>query len=96
MHKWSFRSCHAIKLVDNTAKVSELVEKGVVIQGIFTTVSTFTNLATQVMISKVPPFRNMSLLKELSWYGQLVSPSGWSLWATSHQSQSTLFVTVER
>ncbi|CAF92714.1 unnamed protein product, partial [Tetraodon nigroviridis] len=61
--------------VESTAKVGELVEKGVVIQDAFTTVSPLTNPATKVMISNVPPFiRNEALSKELSRYGQLVSP----------------------
>lgn len=50
--------------VDSTAEVSELVEKGVVIKDAFTTVSP-------------PPHRfinNESLVKELSQYGQMVSP----------------------
>ena len=53
-----------IVFVDNTAKVSELVEKGVVIQDTFTTVSPLTNPAMKVMISNAPPFiKNESLVK---------------------------------
>lgn len=62
--------------VDRMTKVSKLVEKGVVIQDTFTTVSPLGNPATKVMISNVPSFiRNESLVKELSQYGQLVSPN---------------------
>ncbi|CAF94292.1 unnamed protein product [Tetraodon nigroviridis] len=61
--------------VDSTAKVSELVEKGVVIQETFTTVSPLTNPATKVMISNAPPFIiNETWSKEQSHYGQLVAP----------------------
>lgn len=45
-----------VMFLDSRAKVSELVEKGVVIQNTFTTVSPLTNPATTVMISNAPPF----------------------------------------
>lgn len=61
--------------VDSTAKISKLVEKGVVIQDTFTTISPLSNPATKVMISNaLPVIKNKSLVKEQSWYGQLVSP----------------------
>ena len=62
--------------MDSTAKICELVEKGGVIQDTFPSVSPLTNLkAKKVMISNAPLFiKNESLVKELSQYGQLVSP----------------------
>lgn len=50
----SWESGVIVLFVDSTAKVSKLVEKGVVIQDTFTTVSPLTNPATKVMISKAP------------------------------------------
>lgn len=48
--------------VDTMAKVSELVDKGVVIQDTFTSVSPLSNPANKVMISNAPPF-----IKTISW-----------------------------
>lgn len=60
--------------VDSMAKVSELVEKGVVLLNTFTPVSPLTNLATNVKISNVTPFiRNEAMEGELSRFDQLVS-----------------------
>lgn len=56
-----------IMFLDLTAKVSEVVEKGVIIHDIFMPVSPLANLAAKMVIS------NMSTI-ELSWFGQLVSP----------------------
>lgn len=61
-----------VMFLDSTAKVSELVEKGVVIQETF---SRLINPATKAMTSNAPPFiKTESLVRELSRYGQLVSP----------------------
>ena len=60
--------------LDATAKVSEVVEQGVVIQGTFTPVLPLVSPAAKVVISNAPPFiKNEDLTKELSRYGQLVS-----------------------
>lgn len=53
-----------IKFVDSTAKVSKLVEKGVVIQDTLTTVSPLTNPATKVIISNAPPFIRKQFVRE--------------------------------
>ena len=63
-----------VMFLDNTAKVTEVVEKGVVIHDTFNPVLPLVNPATRVMISNAPPFiKNETLVKELSRYGQIVS-----------------------
>ena len=63
-----------VMFLDNTAKVSEVVETGVVIHDTFNPVLPLVNPATRVMISNAPPFiKNETLAKELSRYGQIVS-----------------------
>lgn len=65
--------------LDLTAKVSEVVEKGVIIHDIFMPVSPLANLAAKVVIS------NMSAI-ELSWFGQLVSPITMFTWVQIGQT----------
>ena len=60
-----------VLFLDSMAKVSEVVEKGVVIHGTFTPVSPLVNQATKNTISNAPPFIKNELLSK---YGQLVSP----------------------
>ena len=63
-----------VMFLDSTAKVSEVVEKGVVIHDTFNPVLPLVNPATRVMISNAPPFiKNDTLIMELSRYGQIVS-----------------------
>ena len=64
-----------VLFLDSTAKVCEVVVKGVVIHNTFTPVSSLLNPATKITILNAPPFiKNELLGKELSRYGQLVSP----------------------
>ena len=61
--------------LDSTAKVSDVVETGVVIQDTFTPVLPLVSPARKITISNAPPFiKNEMLAKELARYGQLVSP----------------------
>ncbi|KAI3374546.1 hypothetical protein L3Q82_021112 [Scortum barcoo] len=61
--------------LDSPEKVSDVVVSGVVIQDSFTPVHPLVNPARKITISNVPPFiRNEVLAKELSRFGQLVSP----------------------
>ncbi|KAI3363574.1 hypothetical protein L3Q82_012163 [Scortum barcoo] len=61
--------------LDSPEKVSDVVVSGVVIQDSFTPVHPLVNPARKITISNVPPFiRNGVLAKELSRFGQLVSP----------------------
>ncbi|KAI3368386.1 hypothetical protein L3Q82_008089 [Scortum barcoo] len=62
-------------LLSGPEKVSDVVVSGVVIQDSFTPVHPLVNPARKITISNVPPFiRNEVLAKELSRFGQLVSP----------------------
>lgn len=61
--------------LDDTDKVSKVVESGVVIGDTFTPVLPLVSPAKKVLISNAPPFiKNEALAKELSRFGQLVSP----------------------
>ncbi|KAI3351123.1 hypothetical protein L3Q82_005601 [Scortum barcoo] len=61
--------------LDSPEKVSDVGVSGVVIQDSFTPVHPLVNPARKITISNVPPFiRNEVLAKELSRFGQLVSP----------------------
>ncbi len=61
--------------LDDIDKANQLIENGVVIQGIFIPVLSLVNPAKKIIISNVPPFlKNEVLVKELQRYGQLVSP----------------------
>ncbi|KAE8284778.1 Transposon TX1 uncharacterized 82 kDa protein ORF 1 [Larimichthys crocea] len=61
-------------ILDATAKVSQVVERGVVIQDTFTPVFPLVNPTAKVIISNAPPFiKNESITRELSRYGQVVS-----------------------
>ncbi|KAE8277540.1 Transposon TX1 uncharacterized 82 kDa protein ORF 1 [Larimichthys crocea] len=63
-----------VLFLDATAKVSQVVERGVVIQDTFTPVLPLVNPAAKVIISNAPPFiKNESITRELSRYGQVVS-----------------------
>lgn len=48
--------------VDTMAQVSELVDKGVVIQDTFTSISPLSNPVNKVIISNAPPF-----IETISW-----------------------------
>lgn len=72
--------------LDSAAKVSELVEGGDTTQDTFTSTTPLTNPDTKVMISNAAPFSSDEPpVKELSQYGQLVSPTRtvWS-WKLNH------------
>lgn len=59
----------------STDKVSKVVESGVVIQDTFIPVPLLVSPIRKLTISNAPPFiKNDTLAKELSQYGQLVSP----------------------
>ena len=64
-----------VLFLDSTAKVGEVVERGVVIQDTFTPVSPLSTPATKIPISNARLFiKNEMLAKELSRYGKLVLP----------------------
>lgn len=64
-----------VVFLDHTDKVNDVVEKGVIIKDTSTPVLPLVNPARKVTISNAPPFlKNDLLLKELSRYGQVMSP----------------------
>ncbi|KAF0029314.1 hypothetical protein F2P81_018419, partial [Scophthalmus maximus] len=60
--------------LDDVAKVEQVVENGIVVLDTFMPVLPLVNPATKIIISNAPPFMKNDLAKELSCYGQLVSP----------------------
>ncbi|KAJ3582599.1 hypothetical protein NHX12_000443 [Muraenolepis orangiensis] len=62
-----------VMFLDSTAKVNEVVDKGVLIQDTFTPVMALVNPATKVIISDAPPFIKNSVSSPAFCYGQLVS-----------------------
>ena len=61
--------------VDSVDKVNTLVERGVVINGSFVSVSPLSTPSKRVTISNVPPFINdADLARELSRFGNIISP----------------------
>lgn len=64
--------------LDNTDKVSDVVERDVVIQDTFIPLLPLVSPARKITMSDAPPFiKNEVLAKELSLYGQLGSPKTW-------------------
>ncbi len=64
-----------VLFLNSVEKANEVVEKGVVIGGLFTLVLPLSTPAKKVTLSNVPPFITDEMLnKELSRFGKIVSP----------------------
>lgn len=64
-----------VMFLSSPEKVAEAVEKGAVIQDMYTSVLPLVSPSKRITISNAPPFiRNETLLKELSRFGHVVSP----------------------
>lgn len=64
-----------VLFLNSVEKANEIVEKGVVIGGLFTPVLPLSTPAKKVTLSNVPPFITDEMLdKELSRFGKIVSP----------------------
>ncbi|KAI2643940.1 Transposon TX1 uncharacterized 82 kDa protein [Labeo rohita] len=64
-----------VLFLSSVEKANEVVEKGVIISGLFTPVLPLSTPAKKVTLSNVPPFiKDEMLIKELSRFGKIVSP----------------------
>lgn len=64
-----------VLFLNSVEKANEVVERGVVISGLFTPVLPLSTPARKVTLSNVPPFiKDEMLTKELSRFGKIVSP----------------------
>lgn len=64
-----------VLFLNSVEKANEVVERGIVISGLFTPVLPLSTPAKKVTLSNVPPFiKDEMLTKELSRFGKIVSP----------------------
>lgn len=70
------RMSNAVVCFLNTVEnANNVVERGVVIRGLFTPVLSLSTPARKVILSNIPPFiKDEALVKELSRFGKLVAP----------------------
>lgn len=61
--------------LNTVENANDVVERGVVIRGLFTPVLSLSTPAKKVILSNIPPFiKDEALVKELSRFGKLVAP----------------------